>query len=322
MNSDINITKFKLYNVQICSPQIDLSVEAWVEIDESSSHEAPESFFLAHDMLQNPQWGFTRWYKDLCASNIVIGTIHSSEQAEVNPFECTDCSYIAIALAILADYGFIAGIEYSMRAGSLQSIAPYTSTFNGDWNRKVIIMDSDIPNLRMIYEFVYHAFRTSTNDERKIKLISLFCQCIVRTSPQSITALKWSFNTPFSGHTGTIIYASMFFEHVFTITGWMGDVEKGIKYYWNIKFPNALVKWEDIKVLQKFRSTLVHDNPVKAQQYISEWKQKHNIGDDAQQLAQTLEKNAIQIVKQIMRSIVLNYGEYLEFRDSLAKDRQ
>ena len=103
---------------------------------------------------------------------------------------------------------------------------------------------------------------------------------------------------------------------------WFWNGTKGIKDYWNIKFPNALVKWEDIKVLQKFRSTLVHDNPVKAQQYISEWKQKHNIGDDAQQLAQTLEKNAIQIVKQIMRSIVLNYGEYLEFRDSLAKDRQ
>lgn len=64
------------------------------------------------------------------------------------------------------------------------------------------------------------------------------------------------------------IYGVMFFENVFTCTGWEGDIEDGIKKHWNVSFLNSKITWEDVKVIVKYRHTLVHDDAQKAQSYL------------------------------------------------------
>ena len=321
MSEEIIYTnKYKLLNVELTIGRIDLDNHAWIEVDsEMVESQIPKQIPPQLTTGENTALNI-HWFDKLLRSNTLIGTTFSKQRGGEEPAGIGRCSFIALSIAILCDQWFVAGIQY-YTAVEIQSrpqpSSYYITTFNGVSNGRCLIQQSDIVNLITIHKFVCRAFQATSYNERIGKLIGLFIRVIIKKVPISTMVLKSFFPNPLSGEQGTIANASIFFEHVFTITGWMNMVETGIKKHWNKYFPDARVVWEDIKIIQKYRTTLVHDEPNEARKYVIDWQRKYKVSDH--DLIRTIERKSIQTVKLIMRTIALNYDKYLEYRESLPK---
>jgi hypothetical protein len=268
-------------------------------------------------MFDNDPTGFglSRFYKPLLGSEVAIFTLHTAEDIEKNPFDIDNCSYIAIAISILADYFFVAGIETfsNNRDPKSPSLGPWTSLFMGKKNGQVSISSSDELRLVNIYDFVFKALRASTYDESKSKLIFYYLRSTVKTSNQPFTVLKLGIQPVLNQRTAVVVNTALFFEHVFTKES--RDLSRGVKE-WNKVFGSTThLNFDDIDLILKYRHILVHDNATTAQAYINQWKKKNNVLDD--DMFEKIETIAISVVKSCMRTIIEDYPNYQLYRTSL-----
>ena len=102
-------TTFKLFNVVTASRHIGLSEDAWIET--RSEFKGEPSQFSPHLLVFDTSplgSGLRRFFQQLLDSEVMIGSRHTEEEAENNPFDVHDCSYIALAISILTDCRFVA----------------------------------------------------------------------------------------------------------------------------------------------------------------------------------------------------------------------
>lgn len=320
MNKDelIYTSTFKLYNVEIESDRIELSENAWVESNPVYAQPMPKHF--ASSMMfgsTDPIFGLSRFFLQLFASQVVITTTHTAEEAETNPFDLHECSYIAMAISILTDDWFVAGVGafFNSRDGNqLGANEPYTSMFKGKRGGKTLIKKADESTLKRMYDFVYQALRSANVDERRRKLLFLYFGCIIKSSTQSLAVLKTGFPSPFSGDGGAIIYGALFFEHIFAKESDSKRLPKGIDT-WNNLYHSEQINKDEVMVLMNFRHTLVHDDATRAYSELKRWQNANGVSDD--KLMRKLEDILIKNVKQITRAIVLDFNKYTTFRTSL-----
>lgn len=320
--SDNNLlctTIFKLYNVVLASSKkINLAKDVWIEVAPENKGQ-PTNFSTSMLMLDRDPLGLglLRFYKSLIDSDVVIGTQHFQDEMDNNPFDLHDCSYIAIALSILSDYFFVAGIETfsNNRNANSPSLGPWTTLFMGKKTNQIIITSASESQLLQIYNFIFQSLRASSRDSAKAKLIFLYLKCVIRQSNQQFTALKMGINPLLNERSAVIVNTALFFEHIFTQES--GNPLDGVDF-WNKNFGSIYaVKRDDVNLVMKYRHVLVHDNATRAEKYINNWKGKNGLSD--KEAFDNIEEISMLMVKSCMRAIVTNYGSYLSYRATLPK---
>lgn len=318
-NDLIYTTTFKLYNVALASStKIDLAQDVWIESAPQHKRQ-PKNFSVAMLQFDKDPLGFelSRFYQSLIESDVVIGTRHFSNEMDSNPFNLHDCSYIAIALSILSDYFFVAGIETfsNNKNTNPPSLGPWTSLFMGKKTNQVIVTSSNEPQLLQIYDFIFQSLRAFSHDLTKAKLIFLYLKCIVRQPNQQFTALKMNIQPLINERSAVIVNAALFFENIFTQES--RNLLAGVDL-WNKNFgATCAVKRDDINLVMKYRHVLVHNNATDSEKYINNWKGKNNFSD--KEAFDNIEETAISTVKRCMRTITTNYGGYSSYRATLPK---
>ena len=322
MMNDKNLlytTIFKLHNVVFASSRkINLAKDVWIEA--TPEHKGQPAYFSTSMLMfdRDPLGlGLSRFYKSLIDSDVVIGTQHFQDEMYNDPFDLHDCSYIAIALSILSNYFFVAGIDTFSNNSSVNSpsLGHWTTLFMGKKTNQVIITSPDESRLLQIYNFVFQSLRASSHDAAKEKLIFLYLKCIIRQPNQQLTVLKMGVQPLLNGRSATIVNTALFFVHIFTQES--GNPLDGVDF-WNKNFGKiCAVKRDDVNLIMRYRHILVHDNATRAEKHINDWKRKNGFSD--KEAFDNIEEIAMLIVKNCMREIVTNYQSYLSYRATLPK---
>jgi hypothetical protein len=313
-------TTFKLVNVTTDSQYIELAKDAWIETKaefKGKPENFPPQLFFAPN---HSELGLTKFYDSLLDSKIIIGTRHTGAESENNPFDLHECSYIALAISLLSDYWFVAGIESfsNNKTQDNPSMGPWTSFFMGKKKGQVEITLKDEKTLKENYNFIFQSLRSPTFNEKKAKLLFMYLRCIVYPPDQHFVALKMGIPSLLNEKTAIIVNSSLFFEHVFTSIYWTSKKgEKGV-VIWNKEYPDLPMDFEDeINIVMNYRHTIVHDTAEFARKKIEKWQQKHGIPDE--EILERVKEIAVCNVKNITRKIIKDYEKYESYQLSFPK---
>jgi len=316
MNDIIYTTTFKTYRVEIDSPLIELSKSAWIEksnIFEEDPKIYNRSMFMLSGMDEDPNYSQLNFFKKLSNSSVRLRTVHTGKESEKSPFQLHDCSYIAIAIAILCDHWFVAGLEtfQNNRTVSPASLGSGYAFFLGSNSTDpVVIKRDDEINLKNIYEFVYKKLTTLSWEDDDAKLLLLFSRCVVKSPMPRMSVLKLGLSHLFTEWDDLILNSALFFESLLTKES--RKVLKGAKE-WNKHFaPEFSIDEELIDVVFQYRHCVSHANPTDAQKKILAWKEK--IALDDLKVAQVLKTGIWRTARLCMRAMISNESKYLEFR--------
>jgi hypothetical protein len=311
-NELIYTTTFKAYHLDIESSRIQLSQSAWIEKSDEYINQPSNfspSFIWSFD---DPQFGLSRFSKQLIASAVRLRTVHTASEADTIQFQIHNCSHIAIASAILCKPWFVVGIEtFENNRDNNSGIGPEMSLFVGEKSAKPAYIPSSMESILIrIYNFVYRSIALSSWDSDDAKLLLLFLRCVLRTPYQRFTVLKLSLDHLFSEWHATILNAAIFFEYLFTNKS--EDYQKGIQK-WNIIFQSsALVDEELIDKVFRFRHLVAHSNPTRAKKIIEDWKNQS--GFDDLKMADVIRETIWSTAKTCMYAIIENNALYQRFQ--------
>jgi hypothetical protein len=277
-NQVVYTSEFKLHNVEFASGRIDLTPSVWIERNANFIGTPKE--FRTEMAYSNPfdHFGLSRFHKELLASDVKIVTTHTAEQSEHATFDIDQCSFIALAISIIADYYFVVGIEEFKNNNneSKPSLGFYSSHFLGMKPGQSKISASEEAKLIEIYSFILTALRQSSFDNAKAKLLFLYSRCVVYTNQQQVTVLKLGLPPLLGDGTNTTVSVAMLLEHIFTREG--DNWDEGIKQ-WNTAFPQFPVKQDDVDLIKRYRHITVHDNATRSQSKIDVWKKQNSLSD-------------------------------------------
>jgi hypothetical protein len=308
--------KFKLHNVEIEANRVELVKEAWIEVDDNIIQEMPRDFglHLSINAGANPRNSLLRWFKELFASNLLIGARYVDKNTLLDPdvIKRHECGLVAIALSIFSDYWFVAGVQYHTATDTQirpQPSGGETVYFQGKGYGKVSICKNDETALRSIYDFVYEAF--SNQDEERIQLIQCYSQSIALSD--SVLTHRFPSLYGESDERRTVLYAALFFENVFAHHQKQG-IENNV-VQWNNHFPTLPLDSKNIQAVMNYRHVSLHHDASKAKHYLEEWARNSAISED--DLFFEIRKVAVKTVKDVMRIIALNYSQYQAYHSRL-----
>ncbi len=307
----IYTTTFKTYHIEIESGEIQLSRAAWIEKSDKFKNQ-PGNFdpYFFHS-FEDPQFGLSRFDKQLVESVVRLKTIHTAKEGDETPFQLHDCSHIAIALSILYKPWFVVGIEtFENNRNANPGYGPYISFFIGDKEAgPVYIPKQEESRLMHIYNFVYSTLTSLSWESDDARLLLLFVRCVLRTPSQRFAVLKLSLEHLFSEWHATILNAALFFE--FLLTKESHNYSKGIQK-WNEIFTFAQIDDESIDKVFRYRHLVAHSNPTKAIKVIDEWKMK--IGFDDLKISELIRKVIWSTAKNCMLAVIENDALYKRFQ--------
>jgi len=311
-------TTFKLVNVTTNSQYIELAKDAWIETNvefKGKPEKFPLQLFFTHN---HSELGLMRFYESLINSQVIIGTRHTGAESENNPFDINECSYIALAISLLSDYWFVAGIESfsNNKTPDNFSVGPWMSFFMGNKKGQVNITLKDERTLKENYNFIFHSLRNSTFNEKKAKLLFMYLRSVVYPPYQPFVALKMGIPSLLNEKTAIIVNAALFFENIFTPPYWRYEKGKKGVAVWNKEYFDSPIDFEgEINIVMNYRHTIVHDTAEKARKRITEWQQKRGVPND--EILDRVTEIAVSNVKKITREIVKNYEKYEKYKFNL-----
>jgi hypothetical protein len=302
--------------VRIESSTIALSNSAWIE-KSTEFVGMPENFspnMLAFTGINDdPNYGLTRFYKELLESDVQIRVTFSGEEFEKNPFQLHDCAHIAIAIAILCDPWFVVGIEKfeNNRSPDSPSLGPWTTFFIGENSQEpATIARNDEIQLKQIYAFVYQALAHSSWEDQMTKLLLLFLRCVVRGPYQRFPVLNIGLDHLFTEWHNSILNAALFFESLFTNES--NNIRQGVQIWNRLYKSAAAVDEELIDIIFQHRHLVSHPNPTRAIHKISHWK--NGLGLNDIHVTDVIRKGIWRSAKTCMRAIINNPNQFHEFQ--------
>ncbi|MCG8374952.1 MAG: hypothetical protein MI702_00540 [Chlorobiales bacterium] len=307
----MNTTQYKLSNISIESSSIKITDSLSI----LSSNEATKSFgSVPKDLLyqmssiQEP-YGLNRFLDSLCSSSIVVSCAISDRDMEENPSGVDDCSFCAVALAIMKETYFVAGIEKFINSKGQISWAPWTTCFDGLRGKNLIYIDASEENqLRKIYSFVLTGF---TKNLHSSKLLHLFCKCCCLSATDSFHVLKIGLPNFGNSYATRIVNSALLFE---MITGKHSarNIERAINTL-NVLL-NISISEEDVVRIMNYRHIVVHDNASTAKNKIDNWLAQ--TGKTEKQGYEWVYEKSLLIAKELLRAIALDYSTYQNYKNN------
>ena len=311
---------FKLLNVNLSNNAIfDITDKAKI-IKDPAIIGLPDSQTQSH--IRSSLFGdfiHSRFIESLVNSEIKISVKYTAEEMNDNPFDVDNVAFIALSLAIAYDSSFVAGFEdqNNNQENKTVIISPYSSPiinyFCGE-NTPLIIDESNIITLKNIYDFVSSSFKVSSENKENMKLLMLLAKALVFPKNNQYTVLDVGFPTILSPEQTMIANAALLFEYIFTKES--RNVRAGVNL-WNSSNINQYLtlNGDEVMLIMNYRHILFHDNPTTAKTIITDWQSLHSI-DDSQKVFEIL-KISTRLVKQIIRTRILQLSEYNDYRNSL-----
>jgi hypothetical protein len=306
---------FKLWNITTESSVIELESGVRIENDARFTG-TPKDFpnnWSGFDQ-GNPNFSLIGLRDRLIQSPIAIGVTYPAQLHEKDPFSAPDCSYVAMALALLSDHNLAVGIEaFNNGMGSgITSMGPWCSFFWGPNPGTFALTATSESRLKEFYVFVRDALRPQ-GDERLRKLLFFCFGAIVQPpSDNSLRVLKCGFPSVFNEVSEIIVNAALFFEHVFSEDS--QDVRSGVQT-WNAMYSVSLT-YDDIELVMCARHCIVHDNATRAKAHLETYRVSAGLPDQFR-LFQRIKDLAVASVKTVARAIATDVNAYRVFRSRL-----
>lgn len=248
-------------------------------------------------------------------SELVIEEVTTENDHEHNPFDADSNSMFAIAISIMKSEYFCAGFNfyYNDHEGRGTESASGAFTLVKGTNGTLSLLQADKPELTLIYDFVCKGLKPSRQDDTIFRLIILYSRVIVLSDSSRSEILESNFGSIYNESNSSILNAAILCECIFTRES--GDYTRGVDH-WNNSFPNAQVNLEQIKAIMKFRHIEFHNNATKAIMDLEAYKIANNLADQLA-LVKHLDLLALSWSRSLMKTIALNYDDFLAFQATL-----
>lgn len=298
-------TQFKLANVsaESSSIQINNNLVILSSDEAASAYGVPPKDFLYRNPSLNKRFGLHKFMDSLDSANTIVSCAVAEKDMESNPFSVDDCAYCAVALSIMKKEYFVAGIEKFTNPHGQISWGPWTTCFDGiRGGNPIRINASEEDQLRELYTFVFTGFTQATHSS---KLLHLFCKCCCLSAADEFHVLKIGLPN-FGNYATRILNAALLFEMV---TGAFRAESIGESFERINSALNIAISKEDVKRVVNYRHLIVHENATGAKGIIGDWLME--TGRTEEQGYAWAYTESLQIAKELIRAIALNYSAYL-----------
>jgi len=317
----IYTTTYKAFHLKTESLSIQISDDVWIETSEDFVGQPEVNPRLSYfpGTPSDPQFGLSKFEDALIKSPIRLRVTNSEEDEEKYPFDRDECAYIATALSIVSDDWFVVGIESFSNSREPQnpSFGPFCTFFKGEnSDGGSTIRKADEPLVIKGYNFVYQSLSEASWDSDNAKLVFLFLKCVTHASTQDVHVLKVGLSHLFTEWHSTVLFASLFFENVFSeeSRNMLGGVD-----LWNKIFGQIYnIDREFVDAVMNYRHLVAHNNATDALSRLSKWKQLSGYDDRAAHDA--VQKFIPKTAKVIMRAIITEgtkFSDYLKQRQTI-----